>query len=340
MARLRIAALGWFDHQNVGDEAFKYALVELFPDADLTFINNIPKFQGFINSCDYLLIGGGNIVSPEFLRGLGLVQIPYSFLGIGVVSTSQVGLLAGAEHVLVRDQASHNLVVGYRPDALLGPDLAFSLTPEREEGRLLLSRLPGINPTRPTVGVFLNDCVSARFDSTILKFIECEKVKLELSRFLEQLQYNVLFVSMSTSPPDDRRISLDVLGKMKHGYKHHCITNPLNPLDCLNLVSALDFAVTMRLHADIFCTIAGVPFLDLVHHDKSKGYLESLDESILSTDYYGLNLGVLQDKFIYLEQNREDISRRLVAKAAINKSQLGVSLNNVPIPQRRTDNAR
>jgi polysaccharide pyruvyl transferase WcaK-like protein len=105
------------------------------------------------------------------------------------------------------------------------------------------------------------------------------------------------------------------------------------------MVSALDFAITMRLHADIFCTIAGVPFLDLVHHDKSKGYLESLDESILSTDYYGLNLGVLQEKFTYLTENREEISRRLMAKAATNKSNLGVSLKNVPIPRGRTDKA-
>jgi polysaccharide pyruvyl transferase WcaK-like protein len=339
MARLRIAALGWFDHQNVGDEAFKYALIELFPDADITFVNNIPKFQGFINSCDYLLIGGGNIVSPEFLRGLGLVKIPYSFIGIGVVSTSQVGLLAGAEHVLVRDQASYNLVVGSRPDAILIPDLAFSLTPDREEGRVALAHLPGINPARPTVGVFLNDCVSAKFDSTILKFIECEKIKLELSRFLEGLPANVLFLPMSTLPPDDRRISLDVIGKMKNGYKYHCITESIQPLKCLDMVSALDFAITMRLHADIFCTIAGVPFLDLVHHDKSKGYLESLDESILSTDYYGLNLGVLQEKFTYLTENREEISRRLMAKAATNKSNLGVSLKNVPIPRGRTDKA-
>jgi polysaccharide pyruvyl transferase WcaK-like protein len=254
-----------------------------------------------------------------------------------VVSTSQVGLLSGAEHVLVRDQASYNLVVGSRPDAILIPDLAFALTPDLDEGREYLAHLPGINPALPTIGVFLNDCVSAKFDSTILKFIECEKTKLELSRFLESQLANVLFLSMSTLPPDDRRISLDVIGKMKNGYKYHCITDPIPPLRCLDMVSALDFAITMRLHADIFCTIAGVPFLDLVHHDKSKGYLESLDESILSTDYYGLNLGVLQEKFTYLTENREEISKRLMAKAANNKSNLGVSLKNVPIPRGRTN---
>lgn len=340
MARPRVVSLGWFGHQNCGDEAFRHALLELLPDVELNFVNSLSDNQALLKASDYLLIGGGNIVDPLFLRGLDKVEIPYSFVGIGVVPGNDLGLLAGAQRIIVRDADSYNLVSELRPDAVLSPDLAFSLTPDKQAGREMLQKLPGINPKRKTIGVFLNDCVSARFDSSILKFIECEKVKFELSRFLETLPYNVLFIPMSTLPPDDRRISLDVIGNMKNGYKYHCITNEIHPIDCLDLVSALDFAITMRLHADIFCTIAGIPFFDLVHHDKSKGYLKSLDETILSIDYYGLNLGVLQEKFAYLERNREEISRRLMAKAANNKEMLEVSLKNVPIPQGRSDKAR
>jgi polysaccharide pyruvyl transferase WcaK-like protein len=337
MARLRVVSLGWFGHQNCGDEAFRHALLELYPGVELNFIGGIAKNHALLKESDYLLIGGGNIVDPVFLRGLEDVCIPYSFVGIGVIPGNDLGLLSRAQNIVVRDQDSFDLVSKLRPDSILAPDLAFSLSPNRQSGKELLHKLPGISAKKRTVGVFLNDCVSTRFDSTILKFMECEKVKLELSRFIENLPYNVVFIPMSTLPPDDRRISLDVVGTMKNGYKYHCITESLHPIDCLDLISALDFAVTMRLHASIFCTIAGVPFMDLTHHDKSRGYLKSIDETILSIDYYGLNLGVLQEKFDYLEQNQEAISRRLTAKAANNKGTLEVSLKHVPIPQGRSD---
>lgn len=335
MVGTKVASVGWFNHNNCGDEAFRVALKELFPNCIFTHYSNLLKNVDEINKADYLLIGGGNIVSHDFLKGLDKITVPYSFIGIGLVKDSPLELLAKAENVIVRDPNSLGLAKDKVPNAVCMPDITFSLKPNKEAGLKLLHNLAKLDPKKPTLGIFLNDCVSARFDSSILKFIEAEKAKLELSRFLESLNYNLVFVPMSCAPPDDRRISLDVIGKMAKGYKHSCVLVPLDPTECLNLISALDMSINMRLHSSIFCTINGIPFIDILHHDKSKGYLQSIDYADYGIDYYSLNLKTLHDTFMKLEQNKQGIKERLLVLAQKNNQQVRDTIANVHLLQER-----
>lgn len=333
MASIEVVSLGWFGHHNCGDEAFKDALQILFPNVKFTFISNLKAHIDLVNRSRYLLIGGGNIVSREFLKGLDQVTVPYAFIGVGLVSDSPLELLQEAKAVLVRDMPS----LREADSAIYTPDITFSFEPNLDTGNELLRKIPHLDFQKKTVGVFLNDCVSARFDSTILKFVEAEKAKLELARFLEGLPYNVVFVPMSFAPPDDRRISLDVIGKMMKGYKYTCITDPLKPEDCLSLIANLDFAITMRLHASIFCTIAGVPFIDLLHHDKNKGYLETNEIEDLGLDYYELSIKSLADKFAYLERDYERVSENLLQIGKDSRRLLREAIQHVHLPQERKD---
>ncbi len=137
---------------------------------------------------------------------------------------------------------------------------------------------------------------------------------------------------MSFSPPDDRRVSLDVVGNMAKGFKAKCIVNPLSPQACLDLTSALDFAVTMRLHSAIFCSIASVPFIDITHHSKNKSYLETEGLSYLGIDYYELSVRVLEDKFKEVNNNYKNIKEFLLLRAQNNKTTLYETIQNVYIP--------
>lgn len=310
---------------------FKDALVHLFPRFAFSFHSHLKSDLHIINKSDFLFIGGGNIIDSRFLDGLDLVKIPHSFIGVGITDKNNTYLTNKAQQIFVRDQRSFDFLSG-RENSYLIPDLAFSLTPDIDRGRSLLSKLPTINKYRPTIGLFLNDCVNTNFQSPILKFIEFQKVALELSRFLDSLAYNIVFIPMSFIPPDDRRISLSVLGNMNNGYKHHCIVNPLTPQDCLDLTSSLDFAITMRLHASIFCTIGGVPFIDLLHHSKNKSYLDTEGLADLSLDYYELSIRTLQNKFTEINNNYAVWKEKLLSTAQQNHNKLQETLKNVHIP--------
>ena len=329
MESSKIASLGWFSRDNCGDESFKLALQTLFPDRDFSFFSDLAPNLNEINEHSHLLIGGGNIVSKDFLRWLKAVSIPFTYIGIGLISSSPLELLEGASQIFVRDFRSLALAGLRHPNALIIPDLTFSLTPDLENGKKLLNSIPSVSSTKKTLGIFLNDNVSANFNSSILRFIEAEKVKLELARFLEALPYNLVFIPMAFRPPDDRRISLDVLGKMLYGYKHACITEIMSPQDCLDLTATLDLAITMRLHASIFCTLGSVPFIDLTHHDKSKTYLQSIEHSDYSVDYYGLNAANLSSTFSKLEANSTNIKAHFCDITNHNKEFLRETTTNV-----------
>ena len=86
-----------------------------------------------------------------------------------------------------------------------------------------------------------------------------------------------------------------------------------------------------------FCTIAGVPFIDLLHHDKGKGYLETNGLEKLGLDYYELSIKSLEDKFTYLTRERSQISDNLLKIGRENKQQLTGVIKNVHISQRRKD---
>src|SRR5574338_221832 len=270
---MQITSLGWFGHHNVGDEAFRYALRQLFPsEIKIKFVDALLPNLTTINAGDHLLIGGGNIVDREFLKGLERVRVPYSFIGVGIVSGNDLSLLPGASNVLVRDKRSLALASSVYPGAVLSPDLAFTLGPMRDVGREFLEEESGVKFKRP------------------------------------------------------------VVGKMRKGYNYRCLTQEINPIKVLSMVSSLDFAITMRLHASIFCTIAGIPFIDILHHDKSKGYLDELGMPEVGVDFYELSLRVLAEKFAMLEQNRESISQRLLDTAAQNKRNLEGLIENVHLP--------
>ncbi len=322
-----VSNLGWYGHKNCGDEMFREVLPNIFPTHRFRFHSSLTPAE--INKSDHFLIGGGNIVDPKFLRGLDEVRVPYSFIGVGLTHPEQVPLLEGAQQVFVRDDRSYGFIKE-NPNAYLLPDLAFSMTPSRANGRRLLGMW--FDNNRPTIGVFLNDCVNTVFHSTLLKFFEAHKAILELARFLDSLPYNVLFLPMSFLPPDDRRISFDVIGNMKRGYQANCLLTPLAAQQQLDLVSALDCAITMRLHASIFCTLGGVPFLDLTHHSKSRSYLETMGLGEWSIDYYELSIKVLEDKFAALSSQKHELRDQLLLCADQQKTKFKEVVAHVRLP--------
>lgn len=330
--KINLSSLGWWSHGNCGDEMFKDVLTEIFQAYDLSFYSDLKRNTKYINNSDFLLIGGGNIIDPTFLDGLKEITIPHSFIGVGITEPKNIHLMDQASQIFVRDQRSFDYLSESKKEYYLMPDMAFNLEANQDRGRSILSTFPGINKNKPTIGLFLNDCVNVNFSAPILKFVEFQKVTLELARFLDSLAYNVLFIPMSFIPPDDRRISFTVLGNMKNGYKHNVVVNPLSPQDCLDLTSALDFAFTMRLHAAVFCTIAGVPFIDITHHSKNKSYLETEGLSNLSLDYYELSIRTLRNKFEEINNQHAHWQQKLLVRAEKNHTQLQETLTNVRIP--------
>ena len=60
---MRIAVLGYYNQNNLGDDRLRDVWITLFPEADLSFF---PHQVAFAHHCfrdyDFILIGGGGLV--------------------------------------------------------------------------------------------------------------------------------------------------------------------------------------------------------------------------------------------------------------------------------------
>jgi len=131
---------------------------------------------------------------------------------------------------------------------------------------------------------------------------------------------------------DKPTIGVFLIGNMKRGYQTHCLLTPLAAQQQLDLVSALDYGITMRLHASIFCTLGGIPFLDLTHHSKSRSYLETMGLGEWSIDYYELSIKVLEEKFSALSSRRSELRDQLLLSADQQKTKFREVVAHVRLP--------
>ncbi len=63
---MKIRCVGWYDHHNTGDEAYKLAFPKLFPDGEISFAENA---EG-ADDVDLIILGGGDVVSSSFTNRL------------------------------------------------------------------------------------------------------------------------------------------------------------------------------------------------------------------------------------------------------------------------------
>src|ERR1700722_1441559 len=64
-----IHVLGWYNHDNTGDEAYKIAFPRLFPNFDLVFTDSVKDL-----SPETIILGGGDILYSNFLRHISVHQ--------------------------------------------------------------------------------------------------------------------------------------------------------------------------------------------------------------------------------------------------------------------------
>lgn len=92
---------------------------------------------------------------------------------------------------------------------------------------------------------------------------------IEISQIIKNLVINRL----NNSETNNERL-LNLLNDAKK-YEHISIDmNYYNTSQMINLICNLDFAVCMRYHSHIFCTIAGVPFISISTTRKTRSYMK------------------------------------------------------------------
>lgn len=288
MARKKILVIGWYNHGNVGDEAFKTAFQTLFPQFDFTF--DTRPHDDTNAAFDAVWVGAGSYLD-EHVGGLAGITIPMGFIGIGMnyqPGDLLLSKMALAKALVVRDSLTMKALTQAGLSPVLAPDLAFA--------NPVLANNPQPEKVKKAV-VLMNDFFMPKMGGESWQTAAWGWFQHEFSRALQGLiddGYTVSFVPMCQGGIDDRRPAGAVIGYLPTEYqaKTEWVHSPgpnVPPEQVVhNAIAEADLVVTQRYHGMVFAAQMGKPFIAISGHDKVKGLAADMGWGGCM-DYYGFS---------------------------------------------------
>lgn len=305
---MKVSVLGWTSHSNVGDEAYKICLPKLLPEAEFDFDNA---------DGDICLIGGGDILDAHYI-GKALKTQAKKKIAVSVSATSNtpIDLAKQLDLIYIRDRRSQKYLEENGVACRYMPDVAHLLKPDKDAGAAWLKakyQEEGLDLYAKKVGVVFNaHLYHGKPDLLARDFHNLIRVVWDIAKLMDSTPASFILFPMSTGLPYDDRVTNGMIGGRTKFWKKNCVIyDKLDVQETLNLVSCMDVVVSTRLHASIFSTISGVPFIDLTHHDKNKGYLESVGLTDFSISYWSMNYDALSQRLNDILEGSESYRARV-----------------------------
>ncbi len=318
---MKIAILGWYGHNNAGDERIKHALdtfiKKLVSSCELYFYDlhecASQKKESHFNEYDLVIIGGGGLIlSPanyhNFLLGLATKVIT---LGISVEG-SLIGnrlkfakaLLKKSIKVCVRDQRSFELLkpLDQRGILIKSADVTFldpfSIRKPSKTSLIGINLLP--KPINYSYSSFLNFYIP-RFYKLLTRIGIQKHVKIyDFQGLVDTLSANHQILPIPLYC-ENTPLGTPLANQSDSEYLQTLLTSVPRKFDHMS-INKCRAIISMRLHASIFAIQKGVPFVSLAYLPKNQALMKEahLDEFVTS-DFTTKHLCELFDKLLNSE---------------------------------------
>jgi len=282
---MKIGAIGWYGHDNAGDERILECLRRQFRDDEWVVMGSLEDAMQRVdelNACDFVLLGGGGLILRRFGRFARLFEdltVPFGCVGLGIEARHPDNrdlidiLEERAEFIYVRDRASLGRL-DRRFKAIVAPDLTFlapfDVAEWRPEPRCALNLRPWrswgleyqgyadrsmrwLNERIPSAWVPAGWDPAAGVASVRSRMQEvgCCPLYTEAGRENDESVLGRFFEDVPTSFAPDQ-------------------------------IASYNYFIGMRLHGLIFSCQMGIPFLSLSYQPKNEAFCADLGLDELS----------------------------------------------------------
>ena len=281
---MKVGILGWYGHNNIGDDAMLEGLQYLFSKhfnvKDFVVMSNTttekypPFHPDLANTSDLMVWGGGEIIYPHHMfvsiePWTNLVHPTKIIIGCGVNAPDYEAFLdpikqglQNFSYIGVRDAIAYGIL---NEDPVLRPKLALTLDPS-----MVLVEKYNIKAVfeKGTTVVVPTDRVDNRLDAGIIhpNIIERTKDKLK-SKLLEDGMTRVKLVALGKEDNDDVA-SCRKLEEYFHPELETELCEPKTPKETLEVMSKCERVYAYRLHGLIFAHMLNVPYGFFNYHHK------------------------------------------------------------------------
>lgn len=326
MAGVEVNVVGWYNKGNAGDEAYKLAFPALFKNSFV--FSDTPK-----PDCKAYVLGGGDILSPVFLKAMSKVQGKKTIASTAFPEKIDRSLLEQFGTVVVRDQQSLANANKNGVDALLAPDFAFALSGNAERGRSMIDDLfDKANAERyeQVIGVVVNAHLMPSHDGYAYKHARFERFAFELAMAADTTNASFVFIPFGKAFPwDDRASNAVTASRCKFHKKNVVAYNDFSVEETLDLVAAFDCLISTRLHSTIFALANSTPFVDITHNHKNANLLKTLNFEEASLFYRRANAEDIKSVLGDTLKRRDELKKQIDSIAAEQRAILRRTAANV-----------
>lgn len=281
----KVLVYGWYNKRNCGDESYKLSFPRLFAEHELTFTDRLDR--DLIESHDGVILGGGNILDIHHVGRVNkfaalLKDKPLYAFSVGFTDAQvQSSQLSVFKHIYVRDMTALRRLQGMGIQASFCPDAAFALEPSAARGKKIWKSYfegQGHDLYEKRVVIVCNShLISGGGEMIHRNAMRFQVVTNDLATLMDQTNASFMLVPFGCSSPwDDRIANSWVGGQCKWYRKNVVVYDQLEVQETLDVIAAANAVVSMRYHSSVFAALAGVPFLDICHHDKNESFLKTL----------------------------------------------------------------
>lgn len=264
---MRIVVLGWYHHQNLGDDLFQEAFHKLFPEHSFTFVDRLQATD--VREAKAVFIGGGSLLdgAPPIDDEVWplLDSKPICYIGVGSetrIHPAHMRLLRKAKLIALRNDLGIDQFREFGRQIRI-PDLVYSVARTRQSNA----------SSREGVLVLPNVSVMPTAGDPHWKYAAWDYFKSEMSQFLDDIVADgttVTFFSMSKNDTlHDDFAAMEILGQMKNRKRQ--LLPPFRIADAKTaevFVRRFRMVVTQRYHGLVLADLAGTPAVVIAHHDK------------------------------------------------------------------------
>lgn len=314
---MKIGLIGWYGHQNFGDERILFCIKNFFSDHNFFVTGgwNDARYKiAELNKCDYILIGGGGLLLKnvgDYIDLIHNLKKPFGFLGVSIEAKHKSMedffqiMNDKSDFILVRDLNSKKYL-NNNQKVIVGPDLTF-LYPFDVVNEIKRD-ICGFNLRdwyywKGTLhGHYYN--IMKKLDKTYPSLQKIYpafqkwdpyKVTMIVKRNFKDIS-PLPFYFESTFTND-----FDILSKY---FKN--VPTFFN----IEFYNKIRYLIGMRYHSIVFATQCGIPFISLSYQPKNFNYCSDMHLDQLSINIYKLN--DLQKKINYLRDHYGQIRDHLI----------------------------
>ena len=285
---MKIGIFGYYNKQNYGDDRLAMAMLKLFGDHDVIFLQHYNRYnRAFMNEFDLIVFGGGGLIFKRtgvwnhILADIRLLRIPTMVIGLGANSFDRSlqpeidYLVENALVFVVRDEQSKANLGGHdRIDVY--PDITWLIPMSRPKSS------------------FLNH----KYEFSVNAF------PVPWAKFDQEKLFEAIADRRCVLFPLNFRTEIDF--ELCRGRKTiERINDEFSPVP----IAVSEFTIAMRFHAIIFAMQMDQPFIALGYDHK---VVDLCNENGLEDLCLRLqDIANLKSKLTYLRDNKAAILKRI-----------------------------